>query len=186
MLRFLNVLAEMTQDQDPVLTVEDVGVCEKVGADRQGDHGECKGHQLEDDTAGEVRNTVLGMSRALVHNGKSASSGTCLQCMHRRLCIHALRLQRKPAIRVDPVKARGNQRLSAKHLQCGQSSGDYNNFCSLWMASFFCNVKATPQLTRKHLRRYGRRDVGRPRGAPAIVIQTRLLVVDYSPCRHIV
>ena len=46
------------QDEWIVLTVEDVGVGEKVGADGKRDHGECKGHQLEDDAAGEVRNSV--------------------------------------------------------------------------------------------------------------------------------
>jgi hypothetical protein len=39
-------------------TVEDIRVGEEVGADRQRDHSEGKGHQLEDDAAGEVRNPI--------------------------------------------------------------------------------------------------------------------------------
>ena len=39
-------------------TVEYIRVGEEVGADRQRDHSEGKGHQLEDDAAGEVRNPI--------------------------------------------------------------------------------------------------------------------------------
>jgi hypothetical protein len=39
-------------------TIEHIRVGEEVGADRQRDHGEGKGHQLEDDAAGEVRNPI--------------------------------------------------------------------------------------------------------------------------------